>query len=121
MPIDPNVPLPPDNERRVVGTWLMINPVAPCTRSIEEVEGRYYMVVRCTDSANAEGKTGALLRRVSDTEYHGANFSYRILADGRLVAYQDADIQFEAKPYHQLWPEVAPNSRLQPTPKSGRG
>jgi hypothetical protein len=114
MPIDPDVPLPPDDHRHVIGIWLMTSPAAPCTRSIEEVEGRYYMVVRCTDSPNAEGKVGALLKKLSETEYQGANYSYRILADGRLVAYQDAEIMFEARRYHQLWPEVAANMAVLP-------
>jgi hypothetical protein len=108
MPPDSNIPLPPDDERSVIGTWLMTSPAVPCTRSIEEVRRRYYMVVRCTDTPNAEGKTGSLLEKVSEYEYRGANFSYQILADGRLVAYKDAEVQFEAKPHNRLWPEARP-------------
>lgn len=44
------VTLPPLNKRKVLGTWMGMRVIGgTCSRSFEEVNGRVYEVVRCSD------------------------------------------------------------------------
>ena len=98
------VDLPPVEQRQIVGVWRLPPPI-PCTRSIERVGAEFYMVARCKDSPNVDGKRGDVLRKVSENEYRNASgTTYRILAGGRLVARSGAEVIFEATRQTELWP-----------------
>ena len=98
------VDLPPIKQRDIIGVWRLRPPI-PCTRSIERVGAEFYMVARCKDSPNVDGKKGDLLRKLSDNEYQNASGTkYRILPDGKLVAARGTDVIFEATKQKELWP-----------------
>ena len=98
------------NERRVVGVWLVRNMPVPCTRSIEEAFGRFYVVSRMLDeegkqTAAVNGSRGLPVERVSPTEYRSATgTTYLVQDDGGLLSYQEAEVLFEASPHKELWP-----------------
>jgi hypothetical protein len=107
---DPFIKLPPVSERQVLGTWKLVEPESPVTRSIEVARGTFFMVARVTGT-NGErigGEAGLPLRKVSETEYRvpGAGRSrYVIQKDGTLVGYHDEDKQpfMRAVPHPELW------------------
>lgn len=115
LPATSAVRLPPENDRNFVGVWLL--QAAPsCTRTIEEVSGKYFITPRCLDIPGANGTHGWPLERLSQTEFRVAtNVTYQIGRDGVLVAYVNSQVAFQAKPFWQLWPEKASNSSMQPT------
>ena len=75
--------IPVSENRRVVGTWLLT--VMACTRSIEEVDDRYFMVSRCKGK-KADG-TGLPLRKMHANLYEGqtTSWSYEIAENGSLI------------------------------------
>ena len=105
------VKLPAFERRRVLGIWRMPPPI-PCTRTIEQVEDKFFMVARCISPEEKEkklppgidGSVGLPLARISETEYESTNTRYRILQSGRLVAYQEAEVIFECEPQSDIWP-----------------
>ena len=95
-----SVVLPPESERRVVGTWRLAPP-APCTRSIEMVGSNYYMVARCVEDGKLRfGDVGTPLRRITDRLFVASNdVTYVVANDGKLIARNGGDLIFEAEPH----------------------
>ncbi len=98
---DPDdVDLPPQQQRRVIGTWITSSLSGTCTRSFEGVKKRVFQVIRCDDGSG--GKTGQLLTQVAANKFmprantHGDH--YVILPNGDLsVRDRDGEIDVEPK------------------------
>ena len=82
-----DVTLPPLGARRILGTWptAALPPIA-CTRSFEEVKGKVYDVIRCSDGSG--GNDGRELTRVSSNKFFSRTSTsgdhYVILKSGDL-------------------------------------
>ena len=90
------VPLPPLERRTLIQLWQFADPPAPVLRSIEVVEGRYYMVARVLDERGCVvgGSDGIPLERIAFNEYRQANgvdAYYRISETGELHCYGPGD------------------------------
>ncbi len=94
--------IPAGESRRVLGTWLM--KTLGCTRSIEEVGQRYFMVSRCKDKR--EGGDGLPLRKVSAVLYEGltTGWSYTINENGVLIMRSRRGSEYVGEPHGALWP-----------------
>lgn len=102
------VTLPPLNQRKVLGTWMGMQVMGgTCSRSFEEVHGRVYEVVRCSDCSG--GKTGTpLVKGAGNTFTRPARRNgeyFRILPNGNLASY-DRDGLIDNYPrLSGLWPQ----------------
>jgi len=100
--------LPPIECRVVVQTWKLIDPPINCTRSIELVDGDFFIVSRCRDSDNKPfgGNEGARLQQISSTSWMGVmnKVLWEVKTDGSLVATQDGVLAFMGLPWRTLWP-----------------
>lgn len=100
--------LPPESERRVIGTWLQDKLMGGwCTHSFEEVKSLTYRVIRCDDGSG--GKHGVLLKKVSAKKYLSTTTTagdyYVILKDGNLER-RDKDGHIDIQPRHRSpWPD----------------
>jgi len=94
--------IPTGESRRVLGTWFLQK--LGCTRSIEEVGERYFMVSRCP--GKAEDGDGLPLRKLSDVWYEGktTGWTYRILDSGALLMRSARGSEWHGEPHHSLWP-----------------
>jgi hypothetical protein len=94
--------IPADQDRRVVGTWLLKK--LACTRSIEAVGDRYFMVSRCKGK-KADG-TGLPIRKMSAALYEGqtTSWSYEIAANGSLIMRSRRGVELIGEPHAGLWP-----------------
>ncbi|MBX3618931.1 MAG: hypothetical protein KF891_02895 [Rhizobacter sp.] len=63
--------LPPIEERVVVQTWRLTEPPVKCTRSLELVGKKAYIVSRCLDPDGKPfgGKDGTLVERESESTW----------------------------------------------------
>ena len=101
------VDLPPTEQRVIVGTWLEWIGSTTCTKRIEKVKTKLYMVLRCADGSG--GKTGNELVKVSATKFRPKAASrygdyYVIFAGGELGVY-DTQGPIATLPKHpRLWP-----------------
>ena len=95
--------LPPNEFRRVIGTWLLKE--TGCTRSIEAVQGNYFMVARCRDVRSDD--KGLPLSKQDDMHYLGkaTGWAYEIAEDGKLNIRTRAGATMVAEPHDKLWPE----------------
>ncbi len=102
-----DVALPPLTARRIIGTWpTTALPPATCTRSFEEVKGKVYDVVRCSDGSG--GNDGRQLTRVSPNKFLSRTSTsgdhYVILKNGDLsIRDKDGEVGVEKK-QSGLWP-----------------
>ena len=94
--------IPNGEQRRVVGTWLLRT--LACTRSIEEVGERHFMVSRCT--GKREDGTGLPLRKIHAALYEGqtTTWSYEIADNGSLVMRSRNGSELIGEPHVELWP-----------------
>ena len=94
--------IPTGQERHRVGTWLVKS--LGCTRSIEEVGERFFMVSRCKGK-KADG-TGLPLRKMSAVLYEGetTTWSYEITENGSLLMRSRRGIELFGEPHADLWP-----------------
>ena len=94
--------IPTGEQRRVVGTWLL--KTLACTRTIEEVGERYFMVSRCT--GKREDGTGLPLRKMNSALYEGQTtaWSYKIAENGSLVMRNRRGTELIGEPQADLWP-----------------
>ena len=94
--------IPVGQDRRVVGTWLL--KTMACTRSIEEVGDRYFMVSRCKGK-KADG-TGLPIRKMSASLYEGqtTNWSYEIAENGSLIMRNRKGVELIGEPHADPWP-----------------
>ena len=94
--------IPADQDRRVVGTWLLKK--LACTRSIEAVGDRYFMVSRCKGK-KADG-TGLPIRKMSAALYEGqtTSWSYEITANGSLIMRSRKGTELIGEPHSDLRP-----------------
>lgn len=101
------VTLPPLSQRKILGTWPNMKVIgATCNRTFEEVKGRVYEVVRCSDCSG--GKTGTPLVKGADNTFtrparrNGEYF--KIMPNGNLASY-DRDGLIDNYPKQSgLWP-----------------
>lgn len=93
--------IPKTGERHVVGTWFLKE--TGCTRSIEEVGERFYMVSRCKHKAPERGLP---LQKINEQLYTGrtTNWSYEIIDGGALKMFNARGAEYYAKPHAGLWP-----------------
>lgn len=105
-------PLPPIEDRKVIGTWLIAEPGFHMTRSIEQVDEKFYLVVRMrgNDGAELGGDAGLPLERVSQTQFKGVPpnpTKYTIDEHGSLLCASPAakGVFFIGKPQTALWPK----------------
>ena len=81
------VTLPPQSQRVVVGTWF--DKDSHCTRSLERVKAKVFLVARCSDGSG--GDTGTEVRAQQGQRYASLTSThgdyYRIEADGQLGVY----------------------------------
>jgi hypothetical protein len=99
-------PLPPESQRVIVGTWRLIEPDVKCTRSIERVDERYYMVARCSDMPGVNGSRGFPLTRVSERVYRNqVGATFEIQTDGMLFMVVSGNIDMRGRPQKELWPQ----------------
>jgi len=97
-------PLPKDAQRQVLGIWKLDNP--SCTRALEQISNRFFIVARCRQPADIDGSTGIPLTRVSETSYK--NFSgvvYEIDGEGHLLVKVGNEVFERGVPQKSLWPE----------------
>jgi hypothetical protein len=100
------VPLPPESDRVVIGTWRLVEPDIKCTRSIEQVAERFYMVARCVDIAGVNGTRGLPLTRTTERVYRNqAGSTYEIQEDGMLFMIAGGHIDMRGRPQKELWPK----------------
>jgi hypothetical protein len=106
------IPLPQQHLREVLGVWAMVLPGAKLNRSIDVVEGKFYLVSRLVseDGNRVGGEQGMLLRKVSEGEYHGTGPNqsvYRIAPGGELLSYikGESEPSMQGVPCQSLWPE----------------
>ena len=94
--------LPPNEHRRVIGTWLLKD--TGCTRSIEAVQGNYFMVARCSNIPGDD--KGLPLSKLDETHYQGkvTGWAYEISEDGSLAIRTRAGSLMVAEPHAKLWP-----------------
>lgn len=94
--------IPRNAPRHVVGTWLLKE--TGCTRSIEEVGERYFMVSRC--KAKKSSNTSLPIKKVSERQYAGLTtaWSYEISDDGMLILRSASGKELSAAPHAALWP-----------------
>lgn len=94
--------IPTGEQRRVVGTWLM--KTLACTRSIEEIGDRYFMVSRCKDKR--EDGNGLPLRKMHAALYEGktTTWSYEIAENGTLIMRNSRGAELIGEPQAGLWP-----------------
>lgn len=94
--------IPASENRRIVGTWLL--KTLDCTRSIEAVEDRFFMVSRCR--GKAEDGSGLPIRKVQANLYEGqtTNWSYHIAEDGSLTMRNRRGLEYFGEPHAELWP-----------------
>ena len=94
--------IPVGQDRRVVGTWWV--KALSCTRSIEEVGDRYFMVSRCKGK-KADG-TGLPIRKMNAALYEGqtTNWSYEIADNGSLIMRNRKGVELIGEPHADPWP-----------------
>jgi hypothetical protein len=102
--------LPPFSERQLLGNWLIEG--MPLTRSIELLEGEYFLVSRLLTDAGLPvgGDQGLLLTKLSDTEFRGVppnTMTYRILPTGELLCQAPGEKapSMRGIPHKELWPQ----------------
>lgn len=101
------VDLPPLRQRKILGTWYGGKVIGgTCSRSFEEVNGKVYEVLRCSDCSG--GKTGTPIKRGTGgifTKWDRRNGEYfKILPNGNLASYdRDGHIDTDPK-LPGLWP-----------------
>lgn len=88
-----DVTLPPQDQRTVVGTWF--DKDTRCTRSLEEVKKRVYLVLRCSDGSG--GNDGREVVRTGKSKYAKKESSrtgdyYLINKDSTLGIYDNQGI-----------------------------
>lgn len=102
------VSLPPIEERVVVQTWRLTEPPVNCTRSLELVGQKAYIVSRCLDLDGKPfgGKDGTLVERESDSTWVSPSnqIVWRVEPNGSLVATKDGETVFTGIPCQTLWP-----------------
>ena len=88
--------IPAGQDRRVIGTWWV--KALACTRSIEEVGDRYFMVSHCKGK-NPDG-TGLPLRKMSASLYAGqtTTWTYEIAANGSLIMRSRRGVELIGEP-----------------------
>lgn len=93
--------IPEHAERRIVGTWLLHE--THCTRSIEEINERYFMVSRCKGK---HADSGLPLQKINAQLYTGktTNWSYEIADSGELKMRSASGRELIATPSSHLWP-----------------
>ena len=94
--------IPVGQDRRVVGTWWV--KALACTRSIEAVGERYFMVSRCKGK-KADG-TGLPIRKMSASLYEGqtTTWSYEIADNGSLIMRSRRGVELIGEPPANPWP-----------------
>ncbi len=108
----PEVQLPSEESRHLVGVWAMSFPNVKMNRSIELSEGEHYLVSRVVDEQGVRlgGDAGFLLDKISESEYRGTGqnrTTYRITPDGRLESYiADEEVPvLVGMPSSEPWPK----------------
>ena len=102
-----DVTLPPVSARKILGTWVTnALPPAACTRSFEQVAGKVYDVVRCSDGSG--GEDGRQVTRVNASKFVSRTSTsgdhYVILQNGDLsVRDKQGEVGVEPK-QAGLWP-----------------
>lgn len=101
------VTLPPLSKRKVLGTWAGMRVIGgTCNRSFEDVNGRVYEVIRCSDCSG--GKTGTPLVKAAGstlTRPVRRNGEYfKILPNGTLASYDREGLIDNYPPLSGLWP-----------------
>ena len=98
--------LPRASARSVIGTWRVVEPDIPCTRSIEHTGQGYFMVARCKDGSGANGSKGLRLERLGENTYRGQfGATYSVHPNGWLLMSGEGQVSMRARPQKQLWPE----------------
>ena len=94
--------IPVGQDRRVVGSWWV--KALSCTRSVEEVGDRYFMVSRCKGK-KADG-SGLPIRKMNASLYEGqtTNWSYEIAENGSLIMRSHGGVELIGEPHADLWP-----------------
>ena len=101
------VDLPPVAQRQIVGTWLEKIGQTTCTKGIEKVKAKLYLVLRCDDGSG--GNTGNELVGVNATKFRPKASSrngdyYIVSATGELQIYDKQGL-IDVLPKHSaLWP-----------------
>jgi hypothetical protein len=110
--INSMVQLPPQAERQIVGNWLISEPGMHMTRSIELVEGEYFLVSRLLGKAGEQigGDQGLRLVKVSEFEFRGCPpniMVYTINSNGELLcqAPLEKEVSLHGVPQSELWPQ----------------
>ncbi len=90
-------------ERQVVGKWWV--KTLSCTRSIEEVGERYFMISQC--KGKKPDGTGLPIRKVNASLYEGltSTWTYEIAANGSLIMRSRKGMQLIGEPPPEPWPE----------------
>jgi hypothetical protein len=96
--------LPRDAERKVVGIWKLRDP--SCTRAIEQIFDRFFIVARCREPADIDGSIGIPLSRVSHNSFQNlSGVTYEIQKDGHLLVKVGDEVFDRGAPHKNLWPE----------------
>lgn len=100
--------IPPDAPRHVVGVWRL--KTSPCTRSIEQVAGRHFIVARCPQLEGVDGSVGIPLTQESAQAYRNrSGVVYEVQADGRLLVKIGSEVFDEGLPHRDTANKDAAN------------
>ena len=100
----PNHPeaLPRDAQRDVIGIWRLRD--SRCTRSIEQIADRFFMVSRCPHLPDVDGSVGFPLTRLTDQRYRNrSGVDYEIQADRHLLVMVNGEVFDRGVPQQDLW------------------
>jgi hypothetical protein len=102
----PNKPeaLPKDAQRQTLGIWKLKD--SKCTRAIEQIASRFFIVARCLQPADIDGSIGIPLTRASETSYKNlSGVTYEIDGEGHLLVKVGNEVFDRGLPQKNLWPE----------------
>jgi hypothetical protein len=92
---------PKDAQRQVVGIWKLND--SGCTRAIEQIASRFFMVARCPRSAERDGSIGIPLTRVSENSYENpSGLIYEIDEEGYLLIRDGGGVFERSLPQRSL-------------------
>ncbi|WP_157360051.1 hypothetical protein [Caldimonas brevitalea] len=96
--------LPAAAGRQVIGTWKLQD--GTCTRSIEQIVDRFFIVARCRHPADIDGSIGIPLSRLSERAFRNrSGVRYEIQEDGTLHVIANDIVYDRGTPQKDLWPQ----------------
>jgi len=99
----PNKPevLDKNVQRQIIGIWRLND--SGCTRAIEQIASRFFIVARCPQSIDMDSYIGIPLTRISETSYKNpSGLIYEIDEAGYLLIKDGSEIFERCLPQKNL-------------------